>query len=214
MPGTGYPQQPPLAGAAGARPTFSTPYPAFSIADCNCSCEVCPSPNCTVASWLASDTLALLTPGTAVSAASIVPTQPPQDIPVTFRISVCIVTFFLWWGRKKLGGCSLSSVCSDGDNASVCMRCLCAVAHSALVEATHPHAEGIVRTVVLLQCASRRFFSLTPSKLWVGCVGITDHEPRRTISTVNNATNGSASHAKLCWATAPKSQPPANDPSV
>ena len=56
----------------------------------------CPSLNCTVASWFASDTFAVLTAGMAFRARSIVPTQPPHDIPVTFRISVCMVMVSQW----------------------------------------------------------------------------------------------------------------------
>ena len=93
---TGYLQQPPLAGPSAGRLTVSTPYPAFSMADFNLSCEVCPSLNCTVASSFASDTFAVLTPGTAFRALSIVPTQPPHDIPVTFGISVCMMMVSQW----------------------------------------------------------------------------------------------------------------------
>ena len=44
-------------------------------------------------------------------------------------------------------------------------------------------------------------------------VGVTDHEPGRRINIANNAANGSASHAKICWATAPKTIHPPTSPA-
>lgn len=87
--------QPPSLRLAGASSPVATPKPAPLTADFRRSQEVSFSSKSTQA-LPGSDTSTFPRPGSAASARVTLLTHPPQVIPVTFIVSVCMVVPQCW----------------------------------------------------------------------------------------------------------------------
>lgn len=109
-------QQPLLAGRWAGPLAASTPYPAACTADLSCVDEVLRSSNCTVASPDDRETFTSPTPAISCSTRVTLLVQLPQVMPVTFRISVCMVTHAV--ARTMPAAIVVATVMSSGSVSS------------------------------------------------------------------------------------------------